>query len=316
MRSELVRCSFRTIARMLLTQEPLTDEDLDAVVEFVRASNPFAQQTWGWDTGRFVDWRWGSNSRTEAESPGWFEEHGRVFRSGGEIAAVVISEYGGDDVCIITQGPNVAIVDSALTALTNRRSDGGARLRFEVTDRAEWLRPIFGRFGLVETPRTGTEWEYDLAAMLPAAGLPSGFAVESLTGERSDDYAGIADCIKRAFASGRDIRSVLENLEANPFFRPELSVFTRGPGGRIAAYCRGTVDPLNGVCGIDPVCTDPDFRQMGLARAVVEACFRTQRDLGGRFCYIGSAPEPAPSTKLYRSLEPSDISVSSTWSRR
>lgn len=315
MRSELVRCSFRTITRMLLTQEPLTDEDLDDVVEFVRVSNPFAQQTWGWDTGRFVDWRWGSNSRTEAAKPGWFEEHGRVFCSGSEIVAVAIAEYGGDDVCIITQGPNAAVIDWVLAALTDRRSDGGAGLRFEVAHTAEWLRPIFGRFGLVETTRTGTEWEYDLATVPPAADLAPGFVIEALAVERSDDYAAIADCINRAFDREHDIRPALESLEANPFFRPELSVFARSPGGRIAAYCRGTVDPLNGVCGIDPVCTDPDFRQMGLARAVVGACFRTQRDLGGRLCYIGSAPEPAPSTKLYRSLGPLNISVSSTWSR-
>jgi predicted N-acetyltransferase YhbS len=139
--------------------------------------------------------------------------------------------------------------------------------------------------------------------------------VETLTVERSGDCAGISDCIKPAFGREHDFRSALESLEANPLFRPELGVFARSPRGRIVAHCRGTVDPVNGVCGIDRVCTNPDFRQMGLARAVVEACFRTQRDLGGCFCYIGFAPEPAPSTKLYRSLGPSHISVSSTWSR-
>jgi ribosomal protein S18 acetylase RimI-like enzyme len=88
-------------------------------------------------------------------------------------------------------------------------------------------------------------------------------------------------------------------------FRPELSVVARSPRGRIAAYCRGTVDPRNGVGGIDPVCCDPDFRRMGLARAVVQACFRAQRDLGGRVSYIGSDREPAPGVHLYRSLGPS-----------
>ncbi len=98
-------------------------------------------------------------------------------------------------------------------------------------------------------------------------------------------------------------------------FRPELSVFARSPDGRIAAYCRGTVNPDNGVCGIDPVCTHPDYRGMGLAKAVVHACFRRQRGLGGRYCYIGSAPEPALSTFLYRSLGPVGRTVTCAWSR-
>lgn len=35
----------------------LTDDVLDEAVQFIRSANPFAQQTWGWDAGRFVDCR-------------------------------------------------------------------------------------------------------------------------------------------------------------------------------------------------------------------------------------------------------------------
>lgn len=300
---------------MHLSEEALTGENLDAVVAFVRRSNPFAQKNWGWDTGRFVDWRWGSNTRSDAEHPGWFANHCRVFRSDGELAAVAVAEYGGDDVCIITEGPNTAVVASVVAVLIKRRSDDGVGLRFEVADTATWLRSVFDRFGFVETPRTGTEWEYELAGVPDTSRIPAGFAVESLTDDRPADYAGIAECIQLAFNSKHDVRASLESLEANPMFRPELSVFARSPEGRIAAYCRGTVDPGNGVSSIDPVCTHPDFGRMGLGRAVVQECFRTQRGLGGLLCYIGSAPEPAPSTYLYRSLEPSSKTISSTWSR-
>ena len=91
-------------------------------------------------------------------------------------------------------------------------------------------------------------------------------------------------------------------------------VIARSPEGRIAAYCRGTVDPDSGVCGIDPVVCHPDFQRMGLSKALVHTCFRTQRALGGRFSYIGSAPEPAPGTYLYRSLGPSSRTATRTWS--
>jgi ribosomal protein S18 acetylase RimI-like enzyme len=83
----------------------------------------------------------------------------------------------------------------------------------------------------------------------------------------------------------------------------------------VASYCRGTVDPGNGVCGIDPVATHPDFQRMGVATAVVRACFRTQAELGGRLSYIGSAAEPAPSTFLYRSLGPQRKYTFSSWAR-
>ena len=70
---------------------------------------------------------------------------------------------------------------------------------------------------------------------------------------------------------------------------------------------------FNGVCGIDPVCTHPDFQRLGLGRAVVQRCFANQRAVGGQFSYIGSQPEPAPGTFLYRSLGPKSRTVSSAW---
>ena len=300
---------------MRLTEEPLSDGNLSDVLSFVRASNPTAQQTWGWDGGRFVDWRWGSNTKAEAADPGWFAEHGRVFRSGGDIAALALAEYGGDEVCILTTAPNPEAVGAVIEALDARRSDGGVGLRLTVSESATWLVPVFERFGFIETPRTAIEWEYFLADMPDTVKLPEGFSVETLSDGRSDFYDGIAECIKRAFDTDRDVRATLVSLEANPMFRPDLSVFIRSPDGRVAAYCRGTVDPVNGISAIDPVCTHPDFGRMGLGKAVVQACFRAQRDLGGRFSYIGSAPEPAPSTSLYRSLGPSSRNDFSTWSR-
>lgn len=96
-------------------------------------------------------------------------------------------------------------------------------------------------------------------------------------------------------------------------FRPELSVYAVSPEGTVAAYCRGTVDADNGVCGIDPVCTHPDFQRLGLGKAVVQRCFANQRSAGGRFAYIGSEAEPAPGTFLYKSLGPSSRTVCSTW---
>jgi ribosomal protein S18 acetylase RimI-like enzyme len=305
----------RTIHGMRLAEESLIDDNLTEILEFVRDSNPTAQETWGWDAGRFVDWRWGSNTKAEAATPGWFAEHGRVFRLGGGVAALALAEYGGDEVCILTETPSRQIVASVIAALDARRSDDGAGLRLTASESATWLTPVLEQSGFVETRRTAIEWEYRLADVPDTPRLPAGFTVETLSDERSNDYAGIAECIKRAFNSDADVHATLRSLEANPMFRPDLSVFIRSPEGRVAAYCRGTVDPVNGVSAIDPVCTHPDFGRMGLGQAVVRACFRTQRALGGRFSYIGSAPDPAPSTNLYRSLGPSSRNDFSTWSR-
>ena len=165
---------------------------------------------------------------------------------------------------------------------------------------------------VVEEPApSGIEWEYDLDRLSAPPPVAEGFTIDSLV---DTDYAGVTECIQQGFGREMDYEPGLRSLESSPFFQPELSVIARSPDGRIAAYCRGTVDPGNGVCGIDPVVCHPDFQRMGLSTAAVHTCFRTQRALGGRFSYIGSAPEPAPGTYLYQSLGPSSRTVACTWS--
>lgn len=299
---------------MPLSSEPFVDENLDEIVQFVRDASPFSQATWGWDTGRFVDWRWGGNTVREAADPGWFSRAARVFRDDGAIRALTVREYGDDAACIITPDEDPDAVRHVLDWLTTDEKSGEAGLVFEISDQAEWLRELFADAGLSEKPATGHEWEYNLSRMPDESRVPDGFTIEGLGTNRADDHAGIAACIGAAFDIDRDLTVTLRSIEGNPLFRPELSVFARSPEGVVAAYCRGTVDPENGVCGIDPICTHPDYQKLGLGRAVVEECFRRQRALGGRFSYIGSAPEPAPGTYLYRSLGPSKVTVSCEWS--
>jgi GNAT superfamily N-acetyltransferase len=297
----------------MLAPEPLADDTLAEVIDFVHGSNPFAQRMWGWDSGRFMDWRWGSNARREAEAPGWFAANCRLFRDGGRIRALWVAEGGGADSCILTPNADVEAVRFVLGRLEVERT--GVGMSFEISDAATWLHDLFRTAGLQEAKATGHEWEYDLNRRVDITPVPDGFMIGSLRDERDADYAGIAECIAAAFGSEHDVTTTLRSIERNPMFRPELSVFVRSPDRRIAAYCRGTVNSDNGVCGIDPVCTHPDFQRMGLAKAAVATCFERQRALGGRFSYIGSAPEPAPSTFLYRSLGPSSRTLNSTWTR-
>ncbi len=296
-----------------LREEALTDETLDEVIQFIRDSNPASQHTWGWDTGRFVDWRWGSNIIRADGDPAWFGKACRIFSDGPRIRAVSVAEYGADAECILTRGEDPGVVAYVLGLLIDRHRARGIEIGLEFANSAEWLREICREAGLSENKETGCEWEYDLGTVDTDVSLPDGFTMDSLGDSPDTDRRAIAECIELAFNTPRDLEGVLRNIESNPIFRPELSVFVRGPGGAVAAYCRGTVDPVNGVCGIDPICTHPDYQKLGLGKAVVRMTFARQRELGGKFTYIGSAPPPAPGTFLYRSLGPSELTIACEW---
>ncbi len=298
---------------MDLIEEPLTDATVDEVLQYVRKLGPLSQQIWGWDMGRFVDWRWGGNAIRTAGDPNWFGNACRIFRNGTEIQAVSMAEYGEEAEAILASPENREAIAHVLDLLIERHRERGDAIGLEFSNTTEWLRRLCGDAGLTEKPDSGCEWEYDLSSVDTEAELPDGFVVESLREAPEGTLPGIAKCIQLAFDSPRDQEPPLRSIATNPMYRPELSVFARSPEGVVAAYCRGTVDPESGVCGIDPICTHPDYQKLGLGKAVVRATFAAQRALGGRFVYIGSAPPPAPGTFLYRSLGPSGMSMACEW---
>lgn len=300
---------------MELREAPLNAENLDEVVAFFRGANPFAEKALGWDTGRFVDFRWGVHAVRAVDDPGRFGRLCRVFRDGDEIRAVSVNENGNDQEFIITLKEDPEVARFVLSRLIEIHRELGTELVFEISDAEVWLAEVFADAGLTEEKATGHEWEYDLANLSEPRPIAEGFTIGTLDGldDREAIYPGISDCIGEAFGREADRTPILRSLEANPLFRPELSVYALSPDGTVAAYCRGTVDPDNGVCGIDPVCTHPEFQRLGLGKAAVRRCFTNQRALGGRFSYIGSEAEPAPGTYLYRSLGPTSRTVCSTW---
>ncbi len=296
-----------------LHEEPLTDENLDEVIQFVRGANPFAQETWGWDLGRFIDFRWGGNNIRADWKSEWFGEHCRVFRSHDDITALAIAEEGADYECILTKQPDPAVVASILDLLIERHRSRHQKIALEFTEGAGWLREVCRAAGLTEATNTGREWEYELATVDTTVAVPEGYEATTLADRPDVDRSSIARCVERAFESTRDLAPMIRFVEKNPWFRPELSVVVLSPEGDVAAYCRGTVDAENGIGGIDPVCTDPDHQGKGLGKAAVRLLMSKQAELGGRYSYIGSAPPPAPGTFLYRSLGPSREFVGCEW---
>lgn len=294
-----------------MTPEPLSDVHLTEAIDFLRSANPFAEHTWGWETGRFIDWRWGSNAQRDQREPGFLGRHGTIIRHDDAIAALVIAEYGANDHCILTATEDGDLVNFALTWLLEERN--GDQVTLRPSDEAIWVHDVLTQLGFEKGDAAEVGWEFDLTSLGDLPETPEGFVIDSACGE--DDYPEINRCLEGAFGGNRDRVPMLRSFATNPMFRAELSVVARSVDGRIASYCRGNIDRDSGVCSIDPVATHPDFQGRGLGKAVVSACFAAQARLGGRESYIGSAPEGSAGSRLYRTLGPVSKRTYSVWAK-
>ena len=296
---------------MDLTTQPLTDEHLNDALQFLRLANPFVEHTWGWETGRFVDWRWAGNILRDRTEPGFFGRNGTVVRRDNEIVALVIAERGAEDHCILTLTDDSELFDRVLAWLLRKR-DGRSTI-FYPSDEAAWIHDVLIAHGFGKGEVEEVAWGYDLTQLGELPPPPASFVIDHVSSE--SDYPEVARCLEGAFGGEGDRIAVLRSLASNPEYRPELNVVARSTDGRIASYCRGTVDVDSGVGSIDPVATHPDFQGNGLGRAIVLACFAAQARLGGSESYIVSGPEGSAGSRLYRKLNPASMISHSEWSR-
>lgn len=111
---------------------------------------------------------------------------------------------------------------------------------------------------------------------LPEPVLPRGYRVRPIRGE--EDLAKRVALHRVVWHPSRVTEDSYRNVMAAWPYRTGLDWVVEAPDGRFVANCLIWLDEHNGVGELEPVGTDPDFRRMGLGRAV---CLAAMRALGG-----------------------------------
>jgi ribosomal protein S18 acetylase RimI-like enzyme len=149
---------------------------------------------------------------------------------------------------------------------------------------------------------------------LPEAGLPAGYRIRS-TLPVDEDHQLIADLLNAAF--GRDIHHAGETrgFQAHaPSYRRDLDLVAEAPDGVFASYSAVCWDDHNKHAIFEPVCTHPEHRGRGLAKALMFEGLRRARGQGAIFASVetGSA---AAANALYDSIGFAEEYRADGWSK-
>lgn len=143
----------------------------------------------------------------------------------------------------------------------------------------------------------------NLDDQLPDGPLPEGFVLRHLSG--AEDVPGYVDAHRAAFDStAMTIDWRLRTLQ-DPQYRPELDVVLTAPDGRIAAFCVCWMVQLRnrGLVGqVEPMGVRPEFRGLGLGRAVLYEGFRRLQMLGAKTVEIEHVDWNRAAQRLYASV--------------
>ncbi|HYK64849.1 MAG TPA: GNAT family N-acetyltransferase, partial [Patescibacteria group bacterium] len=138
---------------------------------------------------------------------------------------------------------------------------------------------------------------------IPAAQLPSGFNARNM--RNTCDVARRAEVHRAAWsatlmpnpAPSRVTAEAYWNVMAAWPYLPELDWVVEAPDGRFASCCIAWLDEKNCVGELEPVGTHPDFRRLGLARAVCLSALHALREKGARLVVVyprGDDAYPVP----------------------
>ncbi|HBL84545.1 MAG: hypothetical protein A2Y17_00920 [Clostridiales bacterium GWF2_38_85] len=121
--------------------------------------------------------------------------------------------------------------------------------------------------------------------------LPVGFSIIPLEGE--NDIAKIHACVWKGFGHGDTPNDNIDSrllMQSGPNFRHDLTTIIKAPNGDYACFAGMWFDERNKYAYLEPLCTVPEYRRLGLATVALTEAMKKTKSLGAKYCF-GGVPE-------------------------
>jgi predicted N-acetyltransferase YhbS len=132
---------------------------------------------------------------------------------------------------------------------------------------------------------------------IPDYKYPNGFEIRPL---RKCEFTQLSLLIQRVFGHGEWFNAeILEWLTKCSFYKEELDLVAVTPDGVIASFCTFRVDPNSKIISLEPMGTNPEYRKLGLGKALISEGIRRSMKFNPPFFYIDGAADTPAANRLY-----------------
>lgn len=248
------------------------------------------------------------------ETPGWEREWkaaGRVWETaGGQLIGAIHPDSPGF-ACLQLHPDHREHLEATMIgraeetiAVPARDNTDGTRLRFYVFEYDTARQELLAARGYRKLSAGGVirRLHFGRAPLQERRPLPDGYTLRCTRPGEEEDATQIALLLNAAF--NRDFHSAAEYLTFSrlaPSFRHDLDLVAVAPDGTFAAYIGIPYVAEIGHGLFEPVCTHPQHRRRGLARALmVEGLHRLQA-LGARDVVVETG-DMIPANRLYEAI--------------
>jgi mycothiol synthase len=277
---------------------------------------PLTPPGWNWDVRHWDGYRFHrdepfGDDRFAAEVRLWETTDGHVIGAvhpDGHGAACLQGHPGHRDL-------EPEMIDWAEAHLAAMHDDGSRTLELTVRDDDGRRRDLLGRLGYVMTQDSGWQRHRRLPDSLPPGPpLVAGYRMRT-TRATDEDCARIAELLNAAFGRTTHTRREYTTfIDGSPSFEHDLNLVAVAPDDSFAAHvgCTNLPTARHGI--VEPVCTHPDHRRAGLARALILEGLHRLAARGTRTAFVETGDDAAANA-LYASCGFDDAQRVHSWRR-
>jgi len=136
---------------------------------------------------------------------------------------------------------------------------------------------------------------------IPDSDCPKGFEIRSIRGR--SDYDQLTSAVRAIFGHGEWFNAeAYEEFTCHSFYRQDLDLVAVTPDGTFASFCTFRVDPISRITSLEPMGTLPNFRRLGLAKALIYEGLKRAMKYRPSLFYIGGAANTPAANHLYDSV--------------
>jgi predicted N-acetyltransferase YhbS len=168
--------------------------------------------------------------------------------------------------------------------------------------------------GYEKMPWSGVMWRLRFGERpLPEPEIAAGYMLRTTLAGNDADYQRAADVLNagfnRTFHTAQEYRTF---TGMSPSYRRDLDLVAVAPDGSFAALVAMAYDEINQFGIFEPVCTHPDHRRKGLARALMFEGMQRLRLLGATDVYVATG-DAVPANQLYAAVDFTEVYTGYIW---
>jgi len=280
------------------SQHPITDrkQDFDGILLLLSDSYTLLSDVNTWSFSRFAGW-------TVYSAPKDLSRLLHLWRTeAGKLVGFAIID-GGRDTWVVTH-PAYRDIERDIFTWVEQDWPAEGNLRVTYAEFADsHRRAVLTAQGYREGRESEYMHKYDLSKVSRTYALEPGFTIRDVATD--GDHLGRAALTHEVFHPGEPLpENYRPRRHLVPSYDATLDLAAFSPEGKPVAFATGWLNPENGSAETEPVGTRADYRQRGLAKALVTEAFKRLADRGATYAHIASAPKPAVSNFLCDGLGP------------